>query len=203
MISVSEHALWAAPALRIDAWDRATIGEQWTAGLRSELLEGPPCGGPSLSMDPEGRIRTGISAVDSCVLYQVELPRGRAPRCSDALPPSQDGRNSPVAVKHCRASVFRKTLRRSGVGGQSAFAERGVTTDTVLQPTAAAPFGSERTRAGQRAAMHPEGIYFSVMYRTRAIPVSRFALRSAMSRLASSPPVNRISIEFGNGLPDR
>ena len=29
-------------------------------------------------MDPEGRNRTGISAVDSCALYQVELPRGRS-----------------------------------------------------------------------------------------------------------------------------
>jgi hypothetical protein len=36
-----------------------------------ELPEGPPQGGPSLSMDPEGRSRTGISAVDSCVLYRL------------------------------------------------------------------------------------------------------------------------------------
>jgi hypothetical protein len=36
-----------------------------------ELSEGPPCGGPSLSMDPEGRSRTGISAVDSYVLYRL------------------------------------------------------------------------------------------------------------------------------------
>lgn len=39
----------------------ATMFSQWTADS-SELLEGPPFGGPSLSMDPEGRIRTGISA---------------------------------------------------------------------------------------------------------------------------------------------
>lgn len=52
----------------------AMVWEQWTAGCRSELLEGPPHGGPSLSMDPRGRIRTGISAVDSCLLYRLSYP---------------------------------------------------------------------------------------------------------------------------------
>src|SRR5581483_804278 len=63
---------------------------QWTA-CSSELSEGPPRGGPSLSMDPEGRSRTGISAVDSCVLYRLELPRGRAEDGADFDSPAQDG----------------------------------------------------------------------------------------------------------------
>jgi hypothetical protein len=39
-----------------------------------EVPEGPPRGGPSFVLDPGGRIRTGISLMDSEFLYQLRYP---------------------------------------------------------------------------------------------------------------------------------
>lgn len=48
---------------------------EWTAAQRAELSEGPPRSGPSFClMDPEGRIRTDISVVDSDALCHLSYP---------------------------------------------------------------------------------------------------------------------------------
>lgn len=44
-------------------------------------------------MDAEGRARTGISAVDSCVLSRLELPRGRPEMLAASEACAQDGSN--------------------------------------------------------------------------------------------------------------
>ena len=48
-----------------------TISGGQSAAALSYLLEGPPKGGPSCVLDPEGRIRTGICLMDSQLLYQL------------------------------------------------------------------------------------------------------------------------------------
>ena len=87
----------------------ATIWADRRLRSLSYLLEGPPCGGPSCVLDPEGRIRTGICSLDRRLLYQLSylgVVHRDVPTAEDARKMAQmDGLPAPaMAISRLRAS---------------------------------------------------------------------------------------------------